>query len=258
MNTALECATLSEMIYAPLFTFKHRLQVKYPGCPIQVFQQGGCECACICVAHKKTTIIVFRGTEFSTPNDFLANLDIFREQDQHLGKKVYVHSGFLQELKEVWQSIYQFINTHARQTYHNLIITGHSLGGAIALLCAARLSLCFLCHVHCYSFGSPMVGGNTFYNFYENSLNLTHYRFENQNDIVPKLKTLSYLGYEHVGQRYYFNYLGDMISRKLTWKESWKDWIMGQWQALKRMQLFDSLKDHRINQYVQILDRNLT
>ena len=187
----------------------------------------------------------------------MANLDVLRKQDTFLGK-VYVHSGFLEEIADVWTKIHNFVQTNAKSDYHNIVTTGHSLGGALALLCASRVASCFVSKVECYSFGSPMVGGSTFSGLFDELPNLRHYRFENQNDIVPKLKTLQFFGYKHVGQRYYFNYLGQIISRRLTWKESWKDWIWGQWQALKRMQFFDSLKDHKISQYVQILDQNLS
>lgn len=257
LEQALTCAQLSRDIYLEIHEFHTKLQTQYPGCPIQVFQVGGCECACVAIPDKKVTLLIFRGTEFSTPNDFLANLDVFREKDPILGK-VYIHSGFLQELKDVWKSVFTFVDTHARLNYHTLITTGHSLGGALALLCGSRLSQCFIAKVQCYSFGSPMIGGDTWSQFYNHTPNLDHYRFENQNDIVPKLNTLHILGYQHVGQRYYFNYLGEILTRPLTWKEEWKDWLMGQWQALKRMELFDSLKDHRIVQYVQILEQNLS
>lgn len=258
LEQALTCAQLSNGVYAPLHEFHKQLKMQYPGCPIQIFQVDGCECACLAIPSKKTTILIFRGTEFSTTNDFMANLDFVRERDACLGQAVYVHSGFLEELGDVWEKVHNFVHIHAKSDYHNLVVTGHSLGGALALLCATRLAVCFISKVECYSFGSPMVGGDTFSALFDKLTDLSHYRFENQNDIIPKLKTLSLLGYQHVGQKYYFNYLGKIISTPLTWKQAWKDWLYGQWQALKRMQLFDSMKDHRITQYVQILDQNLS
>lgn len=257
LNQAMECAKLSQSIYNPMNEFYTQLSKAYPGCPIQVIQKDGCECACIALPEKKTTLLVFRGTEFSTPNDFLANIDAVRDQDPLLGK-VYVHSGFLGELKSVWQQVYQFVDVHARAGFHHIITTGHSLGGALALLCATRLSRFTVTKTSCYSFGAPMVGGDTFRRAFDYTHNLDHFRFVNNNDIVPKLKTLNFLGYEHVGQRFYFNYLGDIISRELTWQERWKDWLWGHWQAVKRIQLFDSLKDHRMKQYVKIIEQNLS
>ncbi len=256
LEQALLCARLSRDVYLPMHTFHKQLQEQYPGCPIQIFQVGGCQLACLSIPSNKTTFLIFRGTDFST-NDFMANLDVVRIQDTFLGN-VYVHSGFLEELQDIWKNVHNFVHVHAKPDYHTLVVTGHSLGGALALLCASRLAVCFVSKVDCYSFGAPMVGGDTFSTFFDKLPNLDHYRFENQNDIVPKLKTLHFFGYEHVGQKYYFNYLGEILSRPLTWKEQWKDWLYGQWQALRRMQLFDSLEDHRIDQYVQILEQNLS
>ena len=256
IEQALVCARLSQAIYLPLNDFHNQLRDEYPGCRVQIFQRDGCECACLCLPKEKKTILIFRGTEFSTSNDFLANMDVVRDQDPLLGK-VYVHSGFLAELKDVWKQLYTFVDTHARPHYHQLFVTGHSLGGALALLCSARLSSCFIMKVDTYSFGAPMVGGSTFLELFDHTPNWDHYRCEYNNDIVPKLKTLRVLGYDHVGTKVYFNYTGDIILRELTWKERWRDWIVGHWQAVTHMQLFDSLKDHRITKYVQILDQNI-
>ena len=57
-----------------------------------------------------------------------------------------------------------------------LIITGHSLGGAMATICAKRLSEEYE-NVHClYTYGSPRVGGRK---FVKSFLSSNRYRFRN-------------------------------------------------------------------------------
>lgn len=255
--------TLSQGIYNPLTMFQCELLYRYPGCPTRVFEIRGCECACIADMYHNTIIIVFRGTDFATSNDTLANLDFVREPDAFLSSiaDVYIHSGFLEELQKVWKDVYMFVDAHIPSSsggtpskIPTILTTGHSLGGALALVCAVRLASCMDAHVNCYSYGAPMVGGSSFKEFVENRLhNMRHFRFENQNDIVPKLKSLKVLGYVHVGRMHYFNYKGQMKT-ELSSREAWIDWMYGHWQAVVRFELFDSLKDHAIRKYVEILD----
>jgi pimeloyl-ACP methyl ester carboxylesterase len=70
----------------------------------------------------------------------------------------------------------------------NVIITGHSLGGALATLCAFHLSLHFgPSFIHSvYTFAAPEVGYNGFSTLYEKNVS-PHYRVNNSKDIVGLL-----------------------------------------------------------------------
>ncbi|MDN9032438.1 lipase family protein, partial [Enterobacter hormaechei] len=67
-----------------------------------------------------------------------------------------------------------------------LVITGHSLGGAVALLIAELLRhrSGFTYDIVLYTYGSPRVGDKT---FVENARPLVHHRMVNQNDPVPSV-----------------------------------------------------------------------
>lgn len=87
----------------------------------------------------------------------------------------------------------------------NVIITGHSLGGALATLCAFHLSLHFgPSFIHSvYTFAAPEVGYKGFLTLYEKNVS-PHYRVNNSKDIVGLL-TSQLIQQEH---DQYFKFLG--------------------------------------------------
>lgn len=249
-ETAKTCAKWSAYMYSSMEDLSQLINTTCPGCAYQLLFVDDCECACICIPGKNLTMVVFRGTDFSTMHDVLTNIDVSRKKDVLLGE-VYVHDGFRRHANVVWNDVIRFINFHARSQYHKLVFTGHSLGGAVALLTAARVACMFdLLEIECFTFGAPMVGGETWRDWFDKRPNLVHHRYDNNNDVIPKLKSLMAMGYVHVGNRHYFNHSQEMMSRPLTWKERLKDWLWGHWTAIKKLELFDSLKDHKMERYI--------
>lgn len=109
-------------------------------------------------------IVAFRGTEIFVPGkDSLASLrgavvDSLADADSRLVRapapaQGQVHRGFLKALDEVFS---QFGNLTAKGK--PVWLTGHSLGGALAILAAARLPGI----QGVYTFGAPSVGDGTF------------------------------------------------------------------------------------------------
>lgn len=83
---------------------------------------------------------------------------------------------------------------------YSIVVTGHSLGGAIAALSAASLrTLGF--EAALYSFGSPRVGGHKLSEFISNQPGGT-YRVTHYNDPVPRIPSLG-TGYVHISPEYY-------------------------------------------------------
>lgn len=82
-----------------------------------------------------------------------------------------------------------------------VVCCGHSLGGALAVLCAQWISAdyCPWARVFCVTFGAPRVGNDHFVNKYHESLPVTrHFRVQNHRDPVPKMPSQG--NYVHVGQ----------------------------------------------------------
>ena len=176
-------------------------------------------------------IIAFRGTEPDQMSDVKADLLAIKRKSKTEGR---VHLGFKLELRKLWVDLMKILNVHLGDK--TLWICGHSLGGAMATLCASRLEEK---DPILYTYGSPKVGGKEFVA----GLEVDHWRFVNNNDAVPKVP-LWLMGYRHHGHLQYINY-GGMI-KKCTYWQRWKDGMRGRWRAICKFQLFDGIYDHDI------------
>lgn len=83
---------------------------------------------------------------------------------------------------------YPFIVTYLEKFYsgQKLLMTGHSLGGAVALILSEMLrrNLEFSPQIVLYTYGAPRAGDTT---FIESAKALAHHRIVNQNDPVPSV-----------------------------------------------------------------------
>lgn len=114
----------------------------------------------------RVAYVVFRGT--SSREDALNNLRVLRsefgagdadEDDDGEGEPVLVHSGFRRQFEAIEPGLTR--DLLATQTeYDTLLLTGHSLGGALATLAALAYGTT-MPHkrVVCHTFGSPRSGG---------------------------------------------------------------------------------------------------
>ena len=192
-------------------------------------------------ANNKNIIISFRGTEPKEINDLYADVK-FGKRKAKLGGEGWVHSGFQGEVDKLFPTVLQCI---PKQTNKKIYITGHSLGGAMATVCASRLE-----HLNptLYTYGSPRVGGSWFVR----GLKVEHHRFVNNNDLVPGFP-LWIMGYAHHGSLVYINHYGNI--RKMTYWQRFKDKLRGRWAAMKKKQFFDGLVDHSIGLYADKLKK---
>jgi len=139
------------------------------------------------VAWNNTTIVIFfRGTQLNDIRDIFTDLNLFRKKSDYHG---YVHRGFKCALDYVWKDLKNFVDSIKEG--REIVITGHSLGGALATICAARMRCKVL-----YTFGSPRVGNIMFSKNLDKDVH--HYRFVNIEDIVPGLPPALF-GYMHSG-----------------------------------------------------------
>jgi Lipase (class 3) len=97
-------------------------------------------------------------------------------------------------------SIQHLAFSHPRPLY----ITGHSLGGALAMLFAYRWSNPTIPIAGIYTFGQPRVGDAKFRRRYDVLLGARTFRVVNEEDIVPRVPGLL-LGYRHAGQEVFFS-----------------------------------------------------
>ncbi|MBF0378107.1 MAG: lipase family protein [Desulfamplus sp.] len=139
--------------------------------------------------HKKRSfsVLVFRGTEGRISNWFF-NFNTLLSPWLSGGK---VHRGFKLLLMEAWEEINHQLESIKNPIYY----TGHSLGGALAVLAASLKQ-----PEAVYTFGSPMIGNAE---FVYSTKHIKIYRVVNPNDIVAGVSPFP--GMMHVGKPYYLN-----------------------------------------------------
>ena len=149
---------------------------------------------CFLRKRKDLVIISFRGTDSAT--NWKYNLKFWKKAIPYdnFSSKIRVHSGFLATYKSVREKIHEKIPENSCK----IIITGHSLGGAAAILCAVDLQYNFKKKdIEVYVYGCPRVGNGAFARSYNRRVFKT-LDFINGNDIVTKLPP-AFFGYRRVG-----------------------------------------------------------
>ncbi len=154
-------------------------------------------------------VVVFRGTEDSL--DWWTNLNT---SFVALQGGTRVHTGFFQAYWPIRDRIFDFIFAALRKKKRPVYITGHSLGGALALMATAELANhenaeIRDCIAACYTFGCPRAGDSSFDRYVKAPL----YRITNGVDLVPAVPP-AILGYRHVGDTRYFGRMGISPTRQ--------------------------------------------
>lgn len=142
-------------------------------------------------------VLTFRGSD--DLDAWTTNLDAMPAPWQGPGK---VHRGFAKALEAVWQEITQALPDRQRR----LLVTGHSLGAALATLAAAILP-----QVHLYTFGSPRVGDNAFRDAVV-AIVVRAERYIDNRDLVCRLPSERF-GYRHVGAPHFIDREGRVHDR---------------------------------------------
>lgn len=137
---------------------------------------------CFVASNPEAIVIAFRGTEPTDFNDIAT--DLKAAQIEGFGGKV--HTGFLGAIEEVDAEVLNSI-TEQQNNRQTVWITGHSLGGALAVLCAAHLQQNHIKVNGVYTFGQPRLGNRGFSKRYNKNLGSRTFRFVNVDDIVPDL-----------------------------------------------------------------------
>lgn len=97
-----------------------------------------------------------------------------------------VHSGFANVYMTFRKELLECIAI-INQGNKNIIVTGHSLGAAVATLVGVDLAQFGYKNIAVYNFASPYVGDQSFKELVDDTLKLPVYRIVNMSDIVPAL-----------------------------------------------------------------------
>jgi thioesterase domain-containing protein len=152
----------------------------------------------------EAVVVAFRGSESPTALDGLKdwlltnanNLLVVPEgrigtDFAAAGVGARYHRGFMQALDAIWDPLLQAIAQAASTTGRPLWVTGHSLGGALALLAAWRLQRQFTPVHAVVTFGAPMVGNAVAAAAFEKAFSGRIFRYVDIEDPVPLLPTVS-------------------------------------------------------------------
>ncbi|HEY7159048.1 MAG TPA: lipase family protein [Gemmataceae bacterium] len=159
-------------------------------------------------------VVAFRGTEAPTSieglKDWLltdaANLLIVPEGRlgtdlAAAGVGARFHQGFVRAIGDIWDPFLQAIEEERKKDERPIWLTGHSLGGALALLAAWLLRRKFIAVHQVYTFGGPMIGNDEVAKVFAREFPDKIFRYVNSPDPIPKLPTISLIAnhYAHCG-----------------------------------------------------------
>ncbi len=170
-----------------------------------------------CAVDDNIMLIAFRGTELKELNDILVdarvNLMLLPWKGSVPLPDRQIHTGFHDGLESVWQNInIQIEKWTTGRSVRQILITGHSLGGALATLMFTRLALDPKLPVPTlYTFGCPKVGDGAFAKELDRAFPERIFRLINNLDIVPTLPPSS--DYHQAGHAFTFDAKGEIQSQ---------------------------------------------
>ncbi|KAG1690057.1 hypothetical protein DVH05_028395 [Phytophthora capsici] len=148
-------------------------------------------------------IVAFRGSMDVT--NWLDNLTFLKRRAYKEFPGVLVHQGFYWAYRsvalQVVDTLQKLRKEHPQAT---LMVAGHSLGGAVAAICAFELEYVEKMPVGAlYTFGQPRVGNTNFSGRLRNA-SMEVYRLTHFQDTVPHLPP-TWTGFEHTSEEIFYD-----------------------------------------------------
>jgi len=182
-RTAWLMAKMSKLAYLPFEKDDAELKTALTEADfllVKPFNQDGTQAFLAKRDSDKIAVLSFRGTQtegltLETFFDVFTDLYATMHTDQN---SVKTHKGFLLAFQKIQPDVTQQLQS---LTDYGLYVTGHSLGGALALIATSEINSDNL--GACYTFGSPKVGNEEF----DDKIKAPIYRVINSFDVVPFL-----------------------------------------------------------------------
>jgi hypothetical protein len=194
-RTALSLALASRLAYESPAAIRATTQ--------DLWQLQGCQfieaddTQCFVATSSQTILISFRGTE--SVGDWLADLNVASRARPY----GVVHRGFFGAFQAVERQLLTVVEASPNRS---LLLTGHSLGGALATIATAewyqRFNVRWI-----MTYGQPAVGRSDFEQFMQ-SFATSFFRFVNDDDLVARVPP----SYRHVGRLIRFDAPGNVLA----------------------------------------------
>ena len=154
-------------------------------------------------------VVAFRGTESPTTIDGLKDilltdaLNLLVVPEGRLGHDLSAagvgarfHKGFADAIADIWPRLVDAIEAEVKRRDRPIWLTGHSLGGALALYAAWLLKRRFVPVHEVLTFGAPMIDNRVACDAFNREFAGRIFRYVNGRDPVPKLPTMSLVANE--------------------------------------------------------------
>jgi triacylglycerol lipase len=244
-----------------------------PGCSCAPARDERTDTLAFVAANDQSVFVVFRGTR--DLRNWVTDLDCRRVRWMVDGMGLVdgmdgvdlvdgaeVHEGFWRALEGVWEQVAGLIARMA-EGRREIFFCGHSLGGALAMLAAARWqarSGAGNSAADCgslpraatlYTFGQPRVGNAAWARRFDQVLGGRSFRVVHSDDVVARVPWL--LGfYRHAGHEVFYDALGRAHQDWPWWRKAPSD-AVGLWAEWRRGKVA-LLGDHRVATYVELLE----
>jgi len=199
------------------------------------------------IEHKNYLCMSFRGSDELI--DWIDSINAFSCAEL-FGE---FHRGFFKSLEDVWPALHKRYKKLCQHKTRPLFLTGHSLGGAMVSIAAAKLIQADQPFVSAYTFGQPRAMNPATARIFNNECDGRYFRFHNNNDIVTRVPA-RVMGYSHVGSYLYIDTDKSIYTEPGFWFR-FIDLIDGAVSRFKdESELgFDSIKDHAMGDYLQAI-----
>jgi len=178
-------------------------------------ERKGIDIQAAVIVNSRLILVIFRGSESKTADWLGTNANhAWRSVHPDWGSGIRVHSGFYNALREIYHDMRAFIR--ARDNSRRVFLGGHSLGGALAILCGYRLQKVGGIDVQgIYTWGAPRVGNDDWAAHFNTLMQGRCYRWVKGADFAagfPDVNVTPGIGqaYFHVGELNYIHQDGSV------------------------------------------------
>lgn len=235
------CAVASQLVYQPDEQVKQALgPLQASGLSLIVEHNH----RCLLLVYADCIIVAFRGTDAGDLADWKTNL----QHKPTSGPFGRVHSGYLAAVDLLWPRLTASLQ-RMRENNQTLLLTGHSMGGALAVVGAAKFAAEGIIPLAgLYTFGQPAVAEAAFETQLASRLGGRYFRFVNSIDMVPGVPVD--VAFAPGGQQFFIDRGGRIHTGEVTTRLMAAQLLTAVLEPETRRA---ELEDHGVAEYVRAL-----